>query len=63
MKGVLMRKYIRYGLFSLAGAVGFSAILEMLAVALNSLLLLAAISLIIYYSWDYLNDQSSNQPA
>lgn len=58
-----MRKYIRYGLFGLAGAISFSAVLEMLAVALNSLLALAVISLIIYYSWDYLNDKSSNQPA
>lgn len=58
-----MRKYIRYGLFGLAGAIGFSAVLEMLAVALNSLLALLVISLIIYYSWDYLNDKPSNQPA
>lgn len=58
-----MRKYIRYGLFGLAGAIGFSAVLQMLAVALNSLLALTVISLLIYYSWDYLNDKSSNQPA
>lgn len=58
-----MRKFIRYTLMSLIALLGTSVALSALMHALDAIIALGAIGTATYLLWDYLDDNTTNQPA
>jgi len=58
-----MRKLIRYALMSLIALLGTSIALSALMHALDAIIALGAIGTATYLLWDYLDDNTTNQPA
>ena len=58
-----MKKYIKYGLMALIAALGTSVVLSALIHALDAIIALGAIGTATYLLWEYLDDESTVQPA